>query len=241
MAVPYVKFKINGLSKEINTYDTYGLILSKQEIGLPPVKTKYIDIDGRDGSLDMTEAFDEVYYGDRTLTFTFNIVSDIYTWDELRTKIAEDLHGRRCQITVYSDTSNVFKPYPTIIDFTFFYYGRCMIDKYQSSKGLGTIVIKCICEPFKYSLPMYYDITLGTTESTTVEQTFKTTGKPTQIMCNANTATSSYVIFKIDDEAEFAINGGSAAYYPTLIGPGEHTVQVTGQGSAYISFQERHI
>ena len=85
------------------------------------------------------------------------------------------------------------------------------------------------------------DTTLGTTESTTVEQTFKTTGKPTQIMCNANTATSSYVIFKIDDEAEFAINGGSAAYYPTLIGPGEHTVQVTGQGSAYINFQERHI
>ena len=60
-------------------------------------------------------------------------------------------------------------------------------------------------------------------------------------MCNANTATSSYVIFKIDNKAEFAINGGSAAYYPTLIGPGEHTVQVTGQGSAYISFQERHM
>ena len=240
MAVPYVKFKIKGLSKEINTYDTYGLILSKQEIGLPPVKTKYIDIDGRDGSLDMTEAFDEVYYGDRTLTFTFNIVSDIYAWDELRTKIAEDLHGRRCQITVYSDTSNVFKPYPTIIDFTFFYYGRCMIDKYQSSRGLGTIVIKCICEPFKYSWPMEYSFTLGTTESTTVTETFEVTGKPTQIKCDAGSATP-YVIFKIDDEAEFALSRGSEGYYPTLIGPGEHTIQVTGQGSAYISFQERHI
>lgn len=240
MAVPYVKFRIDGISKEINTYDTYGLILSKQEIGLPPVKTKYIDIEGRDSSLDMTEAFDEIYYGDRTLTFTFNMVSDIYAWDELRTRIADDLHGRRCQITVYSDTSNVFKPHPTIIDFTFFYYGRCMIDKYQSSKGLGTIVIKCICEPFKYSAPMYYHFTLGTTESTTVEQTFKTTGIPTQIMCQAQNA-SSYVIFKIDDEAEFAIYSGIDAYYPTLIGPGEHTVQVTGKGSAHISFQERHI
>lgn len=238
MAVPYVKFNILDELKEINTYDTYGLILSSQEIGLPSVKTKYIDIDGRDGSLDMTEAFDEVLYGDRTLTFTFNIVSDIYAWDELRTRIAEDLHGKRCQITVYSDTSNVFKP--TIIDFTFFYYGRCMIDKYQSSKGLGTIVIKCICEPFKYSWPMNYDFTLGTTESTTVTETFEVTGKPTQIKCNAGSATS-YVIFKIDDEAEFALSRGSEGYYPTLIGPGEHTVQVTGQGSAYISFQERHI
>ena len=76
-----MKFKINDLSKEINTYDTYGLILSSQEIGLPSVKTKFIDIDGRNGSLDMTEAFDEVLYGNRTLTFTFNIVSDIYALD----------------------------------------------------------------------------------------------------------------------------------------------------------------
>lgn len=239
MAVPYVKFNILDELKEINTYDTYGLILSSQEIGLPSVKTKFIDIDGRNGSLDMTEAFDEVLYGDRTLTFTFNIVSDTYAWDELRTRIAEDLHGKRCRITVYSDTTNVSKQ--TIFDLTFFYYGRCMIDKYQSSKGLGTIVIKCICEPFKYSWPMNYNFTLGTTESTTITETFEVTGKPTQIKCDAGTDTSSYVIFKIDDEAEFAVNRGSEAYYPTLIGQGEHTVQITGQGSAYISFQERHI
>ena len=240
MAVPYVKFKIFNPAKEINTYDTYGLILSKQEIGLPSVKTKFIDIDGRNGSLDMTEAFDEVLYGNRTLTFTFNIVSDIYTWDELRTRIADDLHGRRCHITTYSDSYFHYVeqiPY----DLGYFYIGRCMIDKYQSSKGLGTIVIKCICDPFKYNWDKNKNITLGTTGITTVTETFEVDGVLTDIYCQTINAESSYTIFKIDDGPEFVLPKKSGGYYPTAIGKGQHTIQVTGQGSAKITYQEKYI
>lgn len=240
MAVPYVNFKILNLAKEINTYDTYGLILSKQEIGLPSVKTKYIDIDGRNGSLDMTEAFDEVLYGDRTLTFTFNIVSDICAWDELRTRIANDLHGRRCQITIYSD-SYLHYVGQVPLDLSHFYYGRCMIDKYQSSKGLGTIVIKCICDPFKYDCGKIKDITLGTTEITTVTETFEVDGVLTKIYCSTIDAESSYTIFKIDDGPEFSLKKKSGGYYPTAIGNGQHTIQVTGQGSAQLTYQQKYI
>ena len=240
MAVPYVHFKTLDLAQDIYTYDTYGLILSKQEIGLPSVKTKFIDIDGRNGSLDMTEAFDEVLYKDRTLTFTFNIVSDIYAWDELRTRIANDLHGRRCLITIYSD-SDIHYVRQIPFDLSYFYKGRCMIDKYQSSKGLGTIVIKCICDPFKYGWEKNKDITLGTTEITTVTETFKVDGVSMDIYCQTIDAESPYTIFKIDDGPEFTLPKKSGGYYPTAIGKGQHTIQVTGKGSAKITYQEKYI
>lgn len=240
MAVPYVHFITLDSGKDIYTYDTYGLILSKQEIGLPSVKTKFIDIEGRNGSIDMTDAFDEVFYGDRTLTFTFNIVSDIYAWDELKTRIASDLHGRRCRITIYSD-SDIHYVGQVPFDLSDFYIGRCMIDKYQSSKGLGTIVIKCICEPFKYGWEKNKDITLGTTEITTVTETFKVDGLPMDIYFNTVDAESSYTTFKIDDGPEFALPKKSYGYYPIAIGNGQHTIQITGQGSASMTYQEKYI
>ena len=240
MAVPYVKFKIFNSAKEINTYDTYGLILSSQEIGLPSVKTKFIDIDGRNGSLDMTEAFDEVLYGNRTLTFTFNVVSDIYAWDELRTRIADDLHGRRCQITIYSDSYFHYVG-QVPIDLSHYYIGRCMIDKYQSSKGLGTIVIKCICDPFKYDWGKIKDITLGTTEITTVTETFEVDGVLMDIYCGTIDAESSYITFKIDDGPELALPKKSGGYYPISPGKGQHTIQVTGQGSVQLTYQQKYI
>ena len=235
-----MKFKILNPAKEINTYDTYGLILSSQEIGLPSVKTKFIDIEGRNGSLDMTEAFDEVLYGNRTLTFTFNIVSDIYACDELSTRLAYSFHCRRCQITIHSDSGIHYVgqfPY----DLSYFYIGGCMIDKYQSRKGLGTIGIKCICDPFKFGLDKNKDITLGTTGSTTVTETFEVDGVLTEIYCQTINAESSYTIFKIDDGPKFALPKKSGGYYPAAIGKGQHTIQVTGQGSAKITYQEKYI
>lgn len=138
MAIPYVIFTDLTTNKQLNSFYDYNLILSKQDIGLPPVKSSYIDIEGMNGSLDMSEVFGEVLFKNRTLTFTFNIVSDIYGWDELRTQIASDLHGKRLKIETYSDSD-------------YYYIGRCTIDKYTSSKKLGTIVIKCTCEPYKIS------------------------------------------------------------------------------------------
>lgn len=223
-----MNFTLMDTGKTKNSFETYGLVLSNQDIGVPAVKTNFIEIDGGQGSLDMSEAFNEILYKDRILTFTFHIVSGVYAWDELRTRIAADLHGKRCRIVIYSDTN-------------FYYLGRCSIDKYQSSKGLGTITIKCTCEPFKYTWYISKDITLGTTATSTVTETFTTDGVPTEIYCNTDHATSSYVIFKIDNKDEFTIPKQSGGYYPILIGSGQHTIKVTGQGSVRITYREKYI
>lgn len=229
MGVPYVEFMTDrGDGIVINSYQTYGLILTRQDIGLPKVRTNYIKIEGRNGSLDMSEIYNSVFYDNRTLTFTFSTVSSIYEWDELRTRIANDLHGQLAYITTYSDSQ-------------YRYVGRCSVDKYQSSKGLGTITIKCECEPFK-TLPneTAKDFTLGTDTPITIEESFTVLGIPVKILLNTTGATSD-VTFQIDNWPTLTLNPNTSQQYEYYTEQGEHTIKVTGQGTASISYQEQII
>jgi len=114
----------------------WSVILKSQDIGLPSPKTTTVDIIGKDGTLDLTEAFGEVRYNNRTITFTFSAVENILDWDACKTMIANELHGKRMKITTWSDPD-------------YYYIGRCTVDNYNSSKMQGTIVVKCDCEPYK--------------------------------------------------------------------------------------------
>ena len=77
--------------------------------------------------------------------------------------------------------------------------------------------------------------------SFTVTETFEVDGVLTEIYCQTINAESSYTIFKIDDGPKFALPKKSSGYYPAAIGKGQHTIQVTGQGSAKITYQEKYI
>lgn len=51
-----------------HSYKAWGLKLKEIKIGLPEVKTSYVEVPGMNGSLDLTEAtFGGVTYGMRTL------------------------------------------------------------------------------------------------------------------------------------------------------------------------------
>lgn len=233
MALPYVSFSVIDKSGydaggDYHSFIDYGLILSKQEIGVPPVKTKSIDIEGAQGSIDMTEAFDEIFYKDRTLTFTFNTVTNLFSWEQIRTQMANDLHGRQVRIQIYSDED-------------FYYTGRCFIDKYQSSKGLGTIVVKCTCEPFKIQLEKS-EKTFELSETTieTQESTISFEGHSIQIYCDATNAIGS-ASFTIDGTTKVVL-AGQGAWFPKKVRKpfnGTPTITVKGKGTVLIQYQER--
>ena len=135
---------LNGVTFEsVNTavskhsFTDFGLILTNQDIGTPSPKTYTVNIEGMDGSLDLSESFGEMKYGNRTLKFTFELIEKISSWQARMKDISSFLHGQRMQITTWSDPG-------------FYYIGRCVIDEYNSSSKLGKIVISCDCEPFKY-------------------------------------------------------------------------------------------
>ena len=132
--VTFVSLNTN-ISK--HSFIDFRVILTEQNIGLPSPKTYTVNIEGMDGTLDLSECFGKMKYENRTLKFTFESIDKITDWQAKMIKISSFLHGQKMKITTWSDPN-------------FYYIGRCHIDEYNSNSKLGKIVISCDCEPFKY-------------------------------------------------------------------------------------------
>lgn len=193
-----IEFKsVNGdITK--HSYNDFGLILNSQDIGTPKPKTYSISINGRDGDIDLSEAFVDIKFENRELKFTFYCIEDLLQWETRKTKVANFLHGQKMKITTWSDSE-------------YYYLGRCTVDEYNSSKSQGTIVISCDCEPYKYKQDItIVDLNSGTntvnnsrmtvfadltcTEEVTINDTVYSSGhylKAIKLNYGYNTITSS--------------------------------------------------
>ena len=145
-----VQFTSINSSVTKHSYTDFGVILTEQNIGIPPPKTYTVDIEGMDGNLDLSESFGEVKYNNRTLKFTFESIEKITDWQAKMKDISSFLHGQKMKISIWSDPD-------------FYYIGRCSIDEYNSNARLGKIVICCDCKPYKYKQAITTkNITTGT-------------------------------------------------------------------------------
>ncbi len=120
-----------------HSFRDFGLILTEQKIGLPGPKTYMVEIEGRNGSLDLSESFGEIKYENRELNFTFELIENVESWIDRMKKVAAFLHGQKMKIITWSDPN-------------FYYIGRCNIEEYNSVSKLGKIEISCDCDPYKY-------------------------------------------------------------------------------------------
>ena len=132
-----IRFEAVNTGDVKHSYDDFGVLLVNQDIGTPKPKTISVSINGRDGDIDLTEAFGEIKYSNRTLKFNFECIEGLQAWENRKTQIANFIHGQKLKITTWSD-------------YNYYYVGRCTVDGYNSSRSQGTIVITCDCEPYKY-------------------------------------------------------------------------------------------
>lgn len=132
---------MNGITfGKKHTYDDWGLILVSKNIGMPQPKTLSVDVEGMDGSIDMSEALNgEIKFGNRSLSFEFTMTSEYDDFYELVSEISNYLHGRKLRIIIDEDDD-------------YYYLGRCVINEWASNKRIGKIVIQCDCDPYKYQL-----------------------------------------------------------------------------------------
>ncbi len=131
---------------EINTWDDWHLIPSTRPVISPPsVRTNYIDIPGRNGSLDLSEVLTGYpLYQDRSGSLKFYVMHDYWVddqgnnqWQETYRTIAEYLHGQRLYMQLEDDKS-------------YYYEGRFALDNWTSDEHYSTITIKYVLEPFKW-------------------------------------------------------------------------------------------
>lgn len=122
-----------------HSYDDFSLILTSKEIAAPKTKTVKIDIEGADGSIDLTDFFGEPKYEDCTHKFQFSTIVPQSEFLTLFSTIKNAIHGKKLKISLDADPS-------------FFYVGRCFVSAFTNEKNIGKVSVECECEPYKYKI-----------------------------------------------------------------------------------------
>ena len=120
-----------------HSFRDFRLILSPNNaIGTPTPKYELIDIPGGDGMLDFTEAFGEVKYGNRPLSFEFSPMVPQSEFMSLFATVQNALHGQKMKIILDDDPD-------------WYYIGRITVSEWKANRLIGKLTIDCDCEPFK--------------------------------------------------------------------------------------------
>lgn len=149
---------------DYNTWTTWNLVpTSRPTIPPPKARTKFVDIPGMNGTLDLTDVYTDNngvpngIYGDREASFDFLVLnprlnvahpSDGQTradhspeWMSIYTDILSKIHCKRLRMRLLEEPD-------------YWYEGRFTVDKWNPKKEYSTVTIKCTLEPFKYPMPM---------------------------------------------------------------------------------------
>lgn len=130
-----------------NTWEDWKLVPTSRPLFTPPgLKTKYVDIPGRDGKLDLTEV-ERGYplYNNRTGSHEFIVVNDFYEpvdnseeWYVRYSKIMNYLQGKKLRAVLEDDPE-------------YYYEGRFSVNAWKSDKQYSKITINYDVGPYKWS------------------------------------------------------------------------------------------
>lgn len=209
---------MNGITfGELHSYRDLKLLLNKPEIGAPPVKKKELEIEGADGSLDLTDFFGRPTFGNVTHKFTFSSMIPRSEHLTLFTQIKNALHGQKLRIVLDDDPG-------------FYYVGRCYVSPYTNEKGAAIISIECECEPYKYKLqPTIMSVTVNGTADITL-----TNSRKRAVPEITTTAAMTFVF----GDGSWAKAAGTFTIPELELVEGNNRVTVTGTGNVTFTWQE---
>lgn len=121
-----------------HTYRDLGLVLvdGSEKVGLPEVQTYYVEVPGRNGLLDLTEALNgEVAYKNRECSWQFADAREYGKRTDALVKLANMLHGRKLSFVLddrpeYTGT------------------GRFTAEVEENYKGYTLLNVTADCEPY---------------------------------------------------------------------------------------------
>lgn len=120
-----------------HTYEDFGLELIEQEIDTPKIKSNFVEVPGRDGTLDLSAAFGEPVYEDRNARFKFVCMNgNRIDREELFNRIKSLLSGKRINI-IQEDNKD------------FYFIGRNLSISTENLVSHGFIEFEYRCEPWR--------------------------------------------------------------------------------------------
>lgn len=200
----------------LHSYRDLNLLLSEKEVGAPPVKENKLEVEGADGSIDLTEVFGRPTFGDLTHKFKFTSLSRNDSLTQY-SRVKNALHGRKLRIILDDDPG-------------FYYAGRCYVSSYTSEKGIGTISVDCDCEPYKYKLSK----TVVTKAIDGTEAIMLTNSRKRAVPTITTTAAMTIVF----GDGSWTNSVGTYTIPELELVEGDNVVTVTGTGTITFAWQE---
>ena len=196
----------------------YGLIVAPYAIPMPEPQTNFVEIPGRDGALDLSEAFGTIRYADRIIPLTLYARAP---FDALISTFAAEVHGRRMNVIFDRDP-------------TYYYDARVTVEDVERYAGYCELSLECRTKPYKLE---HFEtaITVLPTGSATV--TLTNTRMP--VVPTITTSAGMALTFSIE-EAVYTINLAAGAHVvPSLVlMEGETEIGINGTGSITFTYRK---
>lgn len=124
-----------------NTWTNWRLIPTSRPTMKPPApQTKFVEIDGKNGSYDVSDYLvPDMTYADRSGSFEFIVDTEQITWLTAYNTLESYLNGKRLRLTLEDDPE-------------WYYEGRFTLNEFKSEEKYSKIVINYRVAPFKISI-----------------------------------------------------------------------------------------
>lgn len=201
-----------------HSYHQWGLMLRSRPVISPPTpKTKYAEVPGADGSLDLTDTLTGyTQYKNRKITFEFVIMAGRASWPAIYSDIMDTLHGNIVEIVFDDDPDYV-------------YTGRVTVGKWDAEKVTATLTMSAEVEPFKTER-------YATSQSMTVEgsRTVTVSGTRKPAVPTFTVSADMQVSF---GGSSYTLTAGENRIPEIIIRQGENTLVFTGTGTVTIEYK----
>lgn len=124
-----------------HTYTDYGLYVTNTNPVEPPeVKAEYIEVPGRNGQIDLTEALTGyTVYNNRQIVLELGGRKRSQDWPGFMSNFLNDLHGKKVKVVFDNDPS-------------YYYQGRATVESdYEKGNEIARFTLTINAEPYKYS------------------------------------------------------------------------------------------
>ena len=195
-----------------------GLIVAPYAIPMPEPQTNFVEIPGRDGALDLSEAFGAVRYADRTIPLTLYVRAP---FDTLVSAFAADVHGRRMNVIFDRDP-------------IYYYNARITIKDVERHWGYCELSLECRAKPYKME-QFETAITVLPTGSATV--TLTNTRMP--VVPTITVSAEMTLTFTIVGKDYSVTRPAGTHTVPSLVlMEGNTEIGITGTGSATFTYRK---
>jgi phage-related protein len=196
----------------------YGLIVAPYAIPMPEPQTNFVEIPGRDGALDLSEAFGAVRYADRIIPLTLYARA---TFDTLISVFAADVHGRRMNMILDRDPA-------------YYYDARITLEDVERHAGYCELSLECRAKPYKLE---HFETTITVLPTGSASVTLTNTRMP---VVPSITVSAEMTLTYTLNEKEYTVTLAAGTHIiPSLVLiEGDTEIAITGTGRITFTYRK---